>query len=295
MHSRLLRHFLKVVERRTITGAADALNISQPALTRSIRQLEKTIGVELFERLPTGVVLTRQGEALARRAKLMELEYRHALAEIAALEQGLAGVLRIGAGPVWITSILPGIVAEFHRQFPKVKIQLTSGVIDTLFPALLEGATDIVCSTLDFPNQPEIVKEPMIRVRHAVVARAAHPLAGRGVVEPQDLAQYAWLTLAFDHVGVSRLGSYFAANALEPPEIAAETTSLGIMKILQEDDFLALFPERMLPDVERQGLVRVPIEGTFWESAAGIAYRRSMQPLRTIESFKAILRANMAD
>src|SRR5436190_23395277 len=91
MHSRLLRHFLPVVERRNITAAADDLHISQPALTRSIRQLEKTIGVPLFERLPTGVILTRQGEVLARRAKLMDLEYRHALAEIGALEQGIAG------------------------------------------------------------------------------------------------------------------------------------------------------------------------------------------------------------
>lgn len=294
MHSRLLRHFLKVVERRTITGAAEALNISQPALTRSIRQLEKTIGVKLFERLPTGVVLTRQGEALSRRAKLMELEYRHALAEIAALEQGLAGILRIGAGPVWITTILPRVVAEFHQQFPRVKVQLTSGVIDTLFPSLLEGEIDLVCSTLDFPSQPEILREPMIRIRHAVVARAAHPLAGRGIATPPELAQFSWLALAFDHVGMSRIGSFFAANAQEPPTIAAETTSLGMMKILQEGDFLALFPERMLPDVERYGLMRVPIEGTFWESAAGIAYRRTMQPLRTIESFKAILRASLA-
>src|SRR5215469_9982332 len=111
MHSRLLRHFLGVVEKRNITAAAEALHISQPALTRSIRQLEKTIGVDLFERLPTGVVLTRHGEVLAQRAKLMDLEYKHALAEIKALEQGLSGTLQIGAGPVWITDILPTVVA----------------------------------------------------------------------------------------------------------------------------------------------------------------------------------------
>jgi DNA-binding transcriptional LysR family regulator len=125
MHSRLLRHFLGVVEKRNITAAAEALHISQPALTRSIRQLEKTIGVPLFERLPTGVALTKQGEVLARRVKLMELEYRHALSEISALEQGVAGMLSIGAGPMWVSTILPGIVVAFHQQFPKVKVRLT--------------------------------------------------------------------------------------------------------------------------------------------------------------------------
>src|SRR5260221_14018892 len=97
MQSRLLRHFLAVVERKNITAGFDDLHISQPALTRSIRQLEKTIGVTLFERLPTGVALTRNGEVLARRARLMDLEYQHALAEISAMQQGLAGVLRVGA------------------------------------------------------------------------------------------------------------------------------------------------------------------------------------------------------
>src|SRR5271170_3876238 len=102
MESRLLTHFLAVAERRSITGAAEALHISQPALTHSVHRLEKLIGARLFERMPTGVALTRPGEILVRRVKLMDLEYRHALAEIQMLEKGLSGTLRIGAGPVWV-------------------------------------------------------------------------------------------------------------------------------------------------------------------------------------------------
>jgi DNA-binding transcriptional LysR family regulator len=295
MHSRLLRHFLAVAEKRNITAAAESLNISQPALTRSIRQLEKIVAVTLFDRLPTGVALTRQGEVLARRAKLMDLEYRHALSEIHAMEQGLAGVLHIGAGPVWITTILPPVVTAFHHQFPRVKVRLTSGVIDTLVPALLAGEIDILCSTLDFPAQPELVKEPLLGIRHAVVARASHPLAGRGVVTAADLARYPWIVLAYDQVGTSRIGSYFVANALDPPTIAVETTSIGMIKILEEGDFLAHFPERMLGDARKFGLVNIPHEGTFWESQAGIAFRRTSRPVRAVESFKAILRASLSE
>ena len=294
MHSRLLRHFLAVVEKRNVTAAAETLNISQPALTRSIRQLENIIGVSLFDRLPTGVILTRQGEILARRAKLMDLEYRHALAEISALEQGLTGVLRIGAGPVWITTILPPVIAAFYAQYPRVKTRLTSGVIDTLVPDLLSGEIDVFCSTLDFPAQPEIVKEPLIRIRHVVVARADHPLAGQGAVTAAQLSKYPWLVLANDQVGISRIGSYFVANSLEPPTIAVETASIGIVKILQQGDFLAHFPELMLGDAEKFGLVSIPHEGTFWESEAGIAYRRTNRPIRPVESFKAILRASLS-
>jgi len=294
MQSRLLRHFLAVVERKNITAAADDLHISQPALTRSIRQLEKTIGATLFERLPTGVALTRQGEVLARRARLMDLEYQHALAEITAMQQGLAGVLRVGAGPVWITTLLPPVVAAFYKQYPKVKVRLTSGVIDTLVPSLLSGEIDAFCSTLDFAAQPEIVKEPLLTIRHTVVARAGHPLAGRGPVSAAEMARFPWLVLVGDQVGTSRIGSYFVANSVEPPTIAVETTSIAIIKILLEGDFLAHFPERMLADAERFGIVGIPHEGTFWESEAGIAHRRTNRPVRTVESFKAILRASVS-
>lgn len=294
MQSRLLHHFLVVSERRNITAAAEELHITQPALTRSIHHLEKLVGVKLFERLPTGVALTREGEILARRAKLMELEYRHALAEIRALEQGLSGKLRIGAGPVWMSSILPPVIAAFHKQFPKVRVRLTGGVINTLVNSLLSGDIDVMCGTLDFPTQPEIVKEPLVRIRHAVVARNNHPLARQGVASARDLVQYPWLTLADDQIGVSRIGAYFAANGLSPPMIAVETTSYAMFKLLREGNFLAHFAEQMLPDAERFELTRLPHEGTFWESEAGIAYRTSASPIKTLTTFAAILKAALA-
>jgi len=294
MQSRLLNYFLGVVEQRNISAAAATLNISQPALTRSIRQLEQMVGTTLFERLPTGVTLTRQGEILARRAKLMQLEYRHALAEIEALEKGLAGTLQIGAGPVWIASLLPSVVASFHTQFPTVKVRMTSGVIDTLVPALLAGDIDILCATLDFPSHPEIVKEPLLGMKHAVLARESHPLAGRGVATAQDLARHPWLVLTDDQVGTGRIGHYFAANNIEPPTIAVETTAMGMIKILKEGNFLAHFPERMLTDAEKFGIVDIPHEGAFWEADAGIAWRRADRPPRALESFKAIVRASLS-
>lgn len=294
MQSRLLHHFLVVSERRNITAAAEELHITQPALTRSIHHLEKLIGVKLFERLPTGVILTREGEILARRAKLMELEYRYALAEMLALKQGLTGRLRIGAGPVWLSSILPPMIAAFHKQFPKVRVRLTGGVINTLVNSLLAGDIDVMCGTLDFPTQAEIVKEPLIRIRHAVVARGNHPLANQGVATARDLAKYSWLTLADDQIGVSRIGAYFAANGLAPPMIAVETTSYAMFKLLQQGNFLAHFAEQMIPDAERFQLTRIPHEGTFWESEAGIAYRSSASPMKALTSFNSILKATLS-
>lgn len=295
MHSRLLRHFLGVAEKRSITAAAEALNISQPALTRSIRQLEKAIGAPLFERLPTGVALTKQGEVLARRVKLMELEYRHALSEISAVEQGTTGTLRIGAGPMWVAVILPDVITAFHQQFPKVKVRLTEGAIDSIVPALMAGEIDLACVTLSFPSQPELVKEPLVGVRHALVAQASHPLAGKGVVKAEDLARYPWIVLANDSVGTGRIGSYLVANGLDPPRIAIEATSLGMLRMLERSDFLGLFSTVMVDYVKRFGLVTIPHEGTYWEAEAGLAYLRTSRPARMIESFKSMMRAALSN
>ncbi|MDX2480979.1 MAG: LysR family transcriptional regulator [Desulfuromusa sp.] len=295
MQSRVLRHFLAVAKHNNVSAAAEALHISQPALTKSIKQLESTIGVQLFERHQKGVLLTREGKALARRARLMEVEYQHALAEISAIQQGIAGTLRIAAGPVWLTTILPPVIIKFNHQYPGVKIELEIGVISTIVPALLEGDIDLACCTLDFPSHPEIVKESLVQIKHSVIASSSHPLFQKVIVTAKDLAAYSWVVLARDNVGENRVRSYFAANGLEPPVLAVKTHSISMMKIIQASNFLAHIPARMLPDAAKFDLVPIPHVGTFWESSAGIASPSTSYPKHMVESFKVILREHLLD
>lgn len=296
MYSRLLRHFLAVVEHKGITAAAEELHISQPALTKSIRQLENNLGVTLFERLPTGVVPTPFGDILARRVRLMDLEYRHALTEIEAIRGGAGGTIRVGAGPVWMVKILPPIVADFYRQQPRIKIILRSGVIDTLVPALLAGELDVICSSLDFPSHPEIVKEHLIEFRHVLVARAGHPLAGREEIPAHELLAFPWLAAANDYVGNSRVNSFFAANELDPPQVVVETTStFSLLSLLQSGDFIVNLPTLMLPFAEALGLARLDVRGTLWDSPAGIAYRAGKSPIPAVNAFCALIRSQLSE
>ena len=295
MHSRLLRHFLAVVDHKGMSAAAAELHISQPALTKSIHQLEDILGVELFERLPTGVVTTRFGEILARRTRLMDLEYRHAVAEIQAIKGGTGGTVNVGAGPVWAVRILPPIIAAFRRQQPKVKIKLRTGVIDTLVPALLGGELDVVCASLDFPAHPEFVKEHLIDLKHVLIARAEHPLAGRREIAAKQLLAYPWLALVNDYVGNSRVNSFFAANELQPPRIGVESTSISAaLNLLREDDFIFNIPTMMLPYAELFGLRKLAVRGTLWDAPAGIAYRATKSPAPAVSAFCALVRAQFA-
>lgn len=293
MHSRLLRHFLAVLEHRSISAAAEAVHISQPALTKSIRQLETTLGVTLFERRPNGVVATPFGEILARRVRLMALEYEHAITEIQAITGGTGGVIHVGAGPVWMLRLLPPVIAKFHLHRPKVKVSIKTGVIDTLVPALLNGEMDVICATLDFPSHAEIVKEHLIDIKHRLVANARHPLARREEVSAADLLAYPWIMLANDYVGASRVNSFFAANELSPPHIAVETSSIAsVLSLLQAGNYIVSLPTIMLPFIDAFGLAQLNTRGTLWESPAGIAYRRTKTPIPTVQAFCAMIRAS---
>ncbi len=294
MYSRQLRHFLAVVEHKGITPAAEKLHISQPALTKSIQQLESSLGVALFERFPTGVVPTHFGEILARRVRLMDLEYRHALAEIQAIKGGAGGTINVGAGPVWMVRILPPIIAEFQKQQPKVKIKLRSGVIDTMVPALLAGELDVICASLDFPSHPEIIKENLTEISHVLVARAGHPLAARLEIGTAELLGYPWLAIANDYVGNSRVNSFFAANELDPPHIAVETTSTSsLLSLLRAGDFIVNIPTLMLPYAEAFELTRLAVRGTLWDSPAGIAYRATKSQMAALNAFCALIRSHL--
>ncbi len=217
MDSRLLRHFLAVFERRNMTAAAETLHISQPALTKSIKRLEQELDVRLFDRRPNGVEPTRYAHVLARRGKLMELELRHGLAEIAAIKDGSGGSLRVGGGPAWMLSILPQAVATFNRRRRSVLVRLVAGVTNELLPRLLDGDLDIAFGALDAPSSPEIARERLIDIEHIVLARADHPLAGKPVVEPEELLPFPWIAHLHDYATIGDLSSFVVERGLDPP------------------------------------------------------------------------------
>jgi DNA-binding transcriptional LysR family regulator len=128
-----------------------------------------------------------------------------------------------------------------------------------------------------------------------LIARETHPLIGRRRVEIAAIAEYPWIVLAHDHVGTGRLGSFFAANGLEPPRAVIETTShSNLLALLREDDFIATIPSPLLPRVEEMGLRRLGVRGTFWDGPAGIAYRRSQLPVTAVNTFCAMVRESFA-
>lgn len=286
MFSRVLHNFLTVADAGNITIAADTLCVSQPALTKSIQKLETVVGTPLFNRVPKGVQLTKAGEILQHHVRVMENEYRHATTRIAELAGTEQGSIRVGAGPMWMVKILPPVVARFQQSNPDVRVSLMGGVIDTLVPALVSGDLDLICVSLDFPERSEITRIPLFKINHIVIADPSHPLAGESNVSAKDLSLQRWLTLKSDSVGTHRISAFFAANGYEPPKISLETTSIhSLLETLCNGSYVAHVPEQMLELAQEKGLVKVDLNGTLWQTNAGLAMRQPANSSAALTGF----------
>lgn len=291
LSSRLLRQFLAVADHGSVRSAAGALGVSQPALTKSIHQLEQDLGVFLFERHSRGMALTGFGEVLRRRAALMDLECRYALAEIEALRGGGSGVIRIGAGPVWSYRYLPVAIAELHRRYPNAQVQLQTGVSSVLFPALREGELDLCTGAVDdIPADDQaIVREELGRFEMTVFVRAGHALSDQATLHPRQLAPYPWVMFQGDLELRAQLHGFFRAVALPPPAIAVATRSFATgLAITSQGDYLICLAKALEREAGAYGLVRLPI--TIWRFTAGVCYRRSAAQLPFVSLLLSALR-----
>ena len=283
--SRFLRHFLAVVECKGFTAAAEALNLTQPGLTKSIQKLEHILGVKLLERHHKTVEPTPFGEVLAARARLIDLELAHALSEIESMKGGLVGAINVGVGPSFINYISEVVLAlQVHR--PNVRINISVDVMDTLLTGLIGGTFDIICTSLEFPSYPEIAKQALCEGEHFVIAAENHPLRQRTVVAPKQLLAYPWVVFSKDNMGIARMGSVFAVNHLRPPNITTTTNSAEVMfDLIKKSDYLASIPSLLLPNAQAMGLGKLPIRGALWQVTLGIAYRRTAHPSAALQAF----------
>jgi DNA-binding transcriptional LysR family regulator len=298
MTSRLLQQFLAIAELGSLTAASTAIGISQPALTKNLRQLEAELGVRLFHRRPRGVVLTPFGEILRRRAQLMEREYAYAMSEIDALKGTHAGSLRIGAGPVWSLSYLPSAIVAVHELLPDARIDVRIGAGDTLMPALCAGEIDLYAGALrDHASADhDLVQEELTEIESAVVGRAGHPLAALDNVTPAAMSRYPWVQFPLDAETHQRLQGYFQRAGALQPRMVVETTSYATgMALVRRGDYLALLARPLLSRAAAEGLVALPARGSIDRFSAGVTYRRSVANLPIARLLLTALRAAVAE
>lgn len=156
---RAIRTFLAVVRSNSISGGARLLNISQPSVSNAIAQLEQTLGVSLFERSRSGILLTPEGEALLRRAESIDSLLRDAEAEVKLASAGVAGPLRVGGTPGALVSLLPDAVRRLEEQFGQFALHVVERPDHDLAAMLHRGEIELAFVTTGIEEPPEGIEE----------------------------------------------------------------------------------------------------------------------------------------
>ena len=177
--TRLLRYFAVVAQEGNLTRAAERLFVSQPALTKQVRQLESRLGVQLFTRSRAGMTLTAAGRELARLVPAVLDGWDQALRETRAAASRAARVLRVGFLAGAANEATEQIMAAFGRRRPGWRVEMRAGTWLDPTAGLAQGDVDAALLRLPFPGQDTVRVEVLLTEPRWVALPAAHPLAAR--------------------------------------------------------------------------------------------------------------------
>ena len=184
---RVLQYFLAVVQAGSISGAAAALHLSQPTLSRQLRNLEEELGKPLFLRSNRKITLTDEGRILQKRAEEIQELLEKTQEEIGHAEGEVAGDVRIGAGESERVRLLVQTVQKLRQAHPKVRLHIISGDKTSVLEDLEHGLTDFALVFGSFPeSRYESLPLPPVD-RFGVMMPKDDPLAEREVLAPEDL------------------------------------------------------------------------------------------------------------
>ena len=274
MELRDLEYFAVVAEYGNVRRASEALDLSPPALSKSLRRLEQSMRAKLVERTPKGVDLTPVGLALLTHVQRLRLTLQDVHREAEDLSLGRAGHVRIGVGATTVED-LPGSCAALLQQAPGLTAQITVGDNDEMLPALRHGDLDLIFNVLPDAPYPGCLQERLFDDLFVVCAAADHPLARRRRIPLAELAREDWTLSVPSVMNVQHIRRVFEANGLPMPRIAVEARPLRLRLQLCASTRLLSFVVRRALRLVAPGLrlKELAVDELKWRRPVGVIYR----------------------
>ena len=281
MRSAHLQALSAVVEHRNFSLAARAQHMSQPSVHRAARELERLIGVPLFEKTSFGITPTREAEKLARRARLAFAEIAQARAEVHALSGGESGRTVIGAMPLARSFLVPTALLEFTQQYPEHSVAIVEGTYEHLLASLRSGEADFLIGALRNPAPvADVVQEHLFDDPLAIIVRAKHPLLSRRRVTVAALSKYPWIVPRAGTPLRAHFNEMFETAGLPAPTRAIECNSLIAARalLLESDRIMLLSAHQIHYELEAGLLIALPHPAGDVERPIGLTMRHDWHP-----------------
>lgn len=231
----------------SLRQAAGKLRLSQPALSRSIRELENELGVKLLERSPLGVEPTAYGKAVILRGKIVDSELRQAKDDVAHLRAATRGDLRIGATPVAAFSLLPSVLARLKKARPGLQVSVTDGMGSGLTNQLRQGDLDFIFGRIDEAIDPhEFSAVVLFNDSLVVVARRDHPLARARSNDGVDWEHTEWILPGRDSPARTAFEKTYYTRTGKAPRCAIDSNSfVTMLTVISQTHMLGIAPRQI--------------------------------------------------
>ncbi|MFC4913613.1 LysR substrate-binding domain-containing protein [Actinomadura gamaensis] len=278
-----LRHLVLVVaiaDHGSVLRAAEHLHLAQPAVTRSLREVEHVLGVELFSRGPRGVTPTLFGEAFVEHARAVLAELRRAGERISGLADGQVGTVTIGTLLAGSNVLLPRAIAALKRERPGITVIVQEATFDAQVPRLLDGEIDMVLGRLNpIGDQPGLRQIVLYGEPVRLVARAGHPARDRDGLTLADLLDYPWVLPLQQTALRSELEQIFRDRGLALPTDLVECTSvLTVRTLVRDTDMIAALPELVARTDAGVAPLPVPLDPVRRQVGVTLPDRRPLTP-----------------
>ncbi|MGF9564669.1 pca operon transcription factor PcaQ [Neorhizobium sp. JUb45] len=278
---RHLQTFVEVARQKSVAKAADILSVSQPAVTKTIRELEEALGVAVVERDGRGIRLTRYGDVFLR----------HAGAALTALRQGIDSVsqelfdaappVRVGALPTVSTRIMPRAMSMFLKENTGSRIKIVTGDNAVLLEQLRVGDLDLVVGRLAAPEKMAGFSFEHLYSEQVVFAvRAGHPLLGRGISIFEGFADYPVLMPTRGSIIRPYVEQFLIANGVAnlPTQVETVSDAFGRAFVRQSDAIWIISRGVIATDLADGFLAALPIDTSETRGPVGLTIRADATP-----------------
>lgn len=269
-------------------ATAQAMNISQPAVSKMLREVEKQLGFDLFQRLPRSMATTDLGSHVARYAQIALNDAEHFVGQVNHLRQGGHGLLKLGTIFAPTSIALPAAIVGIKQHWPLLTLDVLEGTSANLLSMLEHKQLDLVIArfTLDSHrklfNFQALAPEPL-----CLVTGSQHPLAGARELPLAELGNWPWILYPAGTPMRARLERAFAEAGMQTPENTVETSSMQTtLQLLQTAPMVAMLGESMVaPDIQAGRLTRLALPFPLVLADYGIVTRRHETPGWAAQAF----------
>ena len=281
----------------SLLAAAGELAMTQPAISKSLHELESQVGGPLFVRGKRGVVLTELGRRFEPHAASMLAELRQLAETLNATQAGTRGQVVVGTLISASAALLPAAIERLRRDAPDVVVTVRVGPNTLLFPLLARGELDVVVGALpgatavSGAERARLASQPLYEEALRVVVGAQHPLARRRKLALAELMGLDWIVPTPDSMAWPSVRAFFGATGL-PARRIESVSILTNLALLASSPMVALMPQAAAERFAHLGQVAVlPIRGLGAFGAVGYTVRADRAPSAATERFLAALRA----